>query len=62
MASYEVKESELDALRGKTVLIVGAATGIGRSTVLLAHRKYYNPPAFSMSSSRAWMGQRGPDG
>lgn len=40
MTSYEVKDSDLDALGGKTVLIVGAATGIGRSTVLLAHRKY----------------------
>ncbi|KEF59443.1 uncharacterized protein A1O9_04287 [Exophiala aquamarina CBS 119918] len=40
MTKYEVKDSELEALRGKTVLIIGAASGIGRATVLLAHRKY----------------------
>jgi NAD(P)-dependent dehydrogenase (short-subunit alcohol dehydrogenase family) len=39
MASFQIKDSELEALQGKTVLIVGAATGIGRATVFLAHRK-----------------------
>ncbi|KAJ9604227.1 hypothetical protein H2200_011061 [Cladophialophora chaetospira] len=37
MTSYEFEDSELEVLQGKTVLIVGAATGIGRATVLLAH-------------------------
>lgn len=39
MTNYEVKDSELEALRGRTILIIGAASGIGRATVLLAHRK-----------------------
>jgi len=39
MTDYEVKDSELESLRGKTILIIGAATGIGRATVLLAHSK-----------------------
>lgn len=39
MTKYEVKDSELEALCGKMVLVIGAASGIDRATVLLAHRK-----------------------
>lgn len=39
MIKYEVEDHELQALKGRVILIIGAATGIGRATVLLAHRK-----------------------
>ncbi|KFY94442.1 hypothetical protein V500_03251 [Pseudogymnoascus sp. VKM F-4518 (FW-2643)] len=38
MTTYDLKDSELEALKGKTLLITGASTGIGRDTVKLAHK------------------------
>ncbi|KFY65403.1 hypothetical protein V496_02595 [Pseudogymnoascus sp. VKM F-4515 (FW-2607)] len=38
MTTYDFKDSELESLRDKTVLITGASTGIGRDTVKLAHQ------------------------
>lgn len=37
MTTYAFDDSELAQLRGKTVLIIGAASGIGYETVKLAH-------------------------
>ncbi|OBT82662.1 hypothetical protein VE02_07938 [Pseudogymnoascus sp. 03VT05] len=38
MTTYDLKDSELEALKDKTLLITGASTGIGRDTVKLAHK------------------------
>lgn len=38
MATYNIADSEFGALKGKTVLLTGCATGIGRSTAYLAHK------------------------
>jgi NADPH:quinone reductase-like Zn-dependent oxidoreductase len=37
MTTYHFEEIELQALKGKTLLITGASTGIGRETVKIAH-------------------------
>ncbi|EKG12948.1 Glycoside hydrolase family 16 [Macrophomina phaseolina MS6] len=37
MTTYAFDDSELSQLRGKTILIIGAASGIGHETVKLAH-------------------------
>jgi len=37
MTSYEYNLEELETLHGKTVLILGAATGIGREALDLAY-------------------------
>ncbi|KAK8220075.1 hypothetical protein M8818_000491 [Zalaria obscura] len=37
MTTYKLEDSELEGLKGKTILITGCATGIGRATVLIAH-------------------------
>lgn len=39
MTTYQLKDEELHALKGKTILITGAATGIGRAAVDIMHRK-----------------------
>lgn len=37
MTTYTVDDEEFAALKGKTVLITGSVTGIGRATVHLAY-------------------------
>jgi NAD(P)-dependent dehydrogenase (short-subunit alcohol dehydrogenase family) len=37
MTTYDFKDVELLALKGKTILVTGASTGIGRETVKVAH-------------------------
>ena len=42
MATYKVEDSEFAKLKGKTILITGCSTGIGRSTVDLAFRTSFS--------------------
>lgn len=49
MTSYDYDNAELSALKGKTILIFGAATGIGLATVQLAHCKKDGPFAESIA-------------
>jgi NADPH:quinone reductase-like Zn-dependent oxidoreductase len=53
-ASYSVLDSELETLRGKTILIIGAATGIGKATVVLAHREatYWEFPVVQSANAQ----------
>ena len=39
MTTYEYNPEELSSLKGKTILIVGAASGIGRAVVEIIHGK-----------------------
>jgi NAD(P)-dependent dehydrogenase (short-subunit alcohol dehydrogenase family) len=39
MTTSKLDPEELRALKEKTILITGAATGIGRETAVIAHRK-----------------------
>lgn len=41
MTTYKLEDSELEGLKGKTILITGCATGIGRATVLIAHSRLF---------------------
>jgi NADPH:quinone reductase-like Zn-dependent oxidoreductase len=51
MTSYVIDDHEFEVLRGRTILIIGAATGIGQATVRLAHRKIpHTKPACILSS------------
>lgn len=36
---HPIEEHELKTLAGKTIIVTGGASGIGRATVLLAHGK-----------------------
>ncbi|KAK3326926.1 hypothetical protein B0T19DRAFT_420396 [Cercophora scortea] len=38
MTTYSVDDAEFAALKGKTVLLTGCSTGIGRATAYLAHK------------------------
>ncbi|KAK6199105.1 hypothetical protein LQW54_010087 [Pestalotiopsis sp. IQ-011] len=38
MTTYVFNADELDSLNGKVVVVIGCATGIGRSTSLIAHK------------------------
>lgn len=42
MTTYHFEEVELQALKGKTLLITGASTGIGRETVKIAHSWFHD--------------------
>jgi BRCT domain type II-containing protein len=37
MTTYDFKEQELQGLKGKTIIITGASTGIGRDTAKIAY-------------------------
>jgi NAD(P)-dependent dehydrogenase (short-subunit alcohol dehydrogenase family) len=39
MTAYKIDDAEFAALHGKTILITGCATGIGRAAAVLAHRE-----------------------
>lgn len=61
MTTYDLKDSELESLKGKTLLITGASTGIGRDTVKLAHSVYlpdYNDEKSANKSFRVWRSHR----
>lgn len=61
MTTYNFKDSELESLRDKTILITGASTGIGRDTVKLAHRVWlpdYNDDKCANKKSRVWRQHR----
>ncbi|KAK3381034.1 hypothetical protein B0H63DRAFT_494957 [Podospora didyma] len=38
MTTYQVDDGEFAALKGKTILLTGCSTGIGRATAYLAHK------------------------
>ncbi|EXJ73910.1 uncharacterized protein A1O5_02204 [Cladophialophora psammophila CBS 110553] len=42
MTTYQVDQEQLKSLKGKTILITGCASGIGRATAELAHRNGAN--------------------
>jgi NADPH:quinone reductase-like Zn-dependent oxidoreductase len=41
MTTYILDPSELALLKGKTILIFGAATGIGHAAATIAHRESF---------------------
>ena len=44
MTTYKIDDTDFAVLRGKTVLITGSVTGIGRATVYLAHGRFSPTP------------------
>lgn len=37
MTTYELEDAEFEALKGKTIIVTGGASGIGRAAVKIAH-------------------------
>ncbi|EKG10478.1 Short-chain dehydrogenase/reductase SDR [Macrophomina phaseolina MS6] len=38
MTTYELEDAEFEALKGKTIIVTGGASGIGRAAVKIAHK------------------------
>jgi hypothetical protein len=56
MATYIVNDGDLSALRGSTILIIGAATGIGRAAVKLAFGQHRRPPKIAPTHTDILLG------
>lgn len=49
MTTYDLDDSEFEALKGKTIIVTGGASGIGRAAVQIAHSEL----AFSNFSAKS---------